>query len=121
MIRRYRNRSLRHLLLRLSVVLALSVMLGTVHCGQNVPDEGPAMAMHHMEGASPMRHGALHQGDTAALCIALSAGAHAVEGPDLVAWHADFALAGWTMDAVPVRADYHPDPAQRPPDPTSNA
>lgn len=123
MTRSYRLFALSHLMLCLSFVLALTVVLGTVHCALGVPDAGPAVAAHHTPDSSgQMSHsGAMQHPSSAALCVAVCAGTNTVEGPDLVARHAHFALASWTIDAVPVWASYHPDPAQRPPDTTTNA
>jgi hypothetical protein len=76
------------------------------------------MTMHHTADAQgQMSHsGGVHDGMNGALCAMLCAGAHRIEQFGQVALAAQFTVAGWTMDADPVRASCTLDPAQRPPD-----
>lgn len=118
MSRKNRGFVVRHLLLRLSLVLALFVMLTLPHPGMTAVTETPAMTMHHATDAQGQtRHsGGVHDRMNGALCAMLCASLAAVEGPVHPARFVDFVFARWTMDAGPVWAPFQPDPAQRPPD-----
>jgi hypothetical protein len=120
-----KNRSLAvsHLLLRLSLVLALFFMLTIPHPGMTAVTETPAMTMHHTADAqNQMSHsGVVHDAMNGALCAMLCAGVATAEGPMPPARFVDFVFARWTMDAGPVWMPFQPDPAQRPPDPTPTA
>ena len=120
-----KNRSLAvsHLLLRLSLVLALFFMLTIPHSGLTAVTETPAMTMHHTADAqNQMRHsGGLHDKMNGALCAMLCAGLATAEGRVHPARFVDFVFARWTMDAGAVWMPFQPGPAQRPPDPTPAA
>lgn len=107
-----------HLLLRLSLVLALFIMLNIPHAGMTAVAETPMMTMHHSADApGQMSHSSgVHDGMNGAVCAMLCAGTHRIEQFGQVALAAQFSVAGWTIAADPVRASCTLDPAQRPPD-----
>lgn len=109
---------LSHLPLRLSLVLALFVMLNIPHFGMTAMAETPVMTMHHTGDAlGQMSHsGGVHDGMNGALCATLCAGTDGIERFGQVALAEQFAVASWTIDADPVWFPAHPDPAHRPPD-----
>lgn len=123
MTRKHRILAIGYLLLRLSFVLAVFVMLSVPHFGTTAIAEAPVMTMHHTGHAQEqMDHsGGVHDGINGALCAALCAGTDRIKRFGQVARFVQFALASWTIDADPVWAAYHPDPAQRPPDMLPNA
>jgi hypothetical protein len=120
-----KNRSLAvsHLLLRLSLVLALFFMLTIPHPGMTAVTETPAMTMHHTADAqNQIRHSSgLHDKMNGALCAMLCAGLATAEGRVHPARFVDFVFARWTMDAGAAWVPVQPDPAQRPPDTTPDA
>ena len=109
-----------HLLLRLSLVLALFFMLTLPHPGMTAVTETLGVTMHHTADAQgQMSHpDGPHDGMNGALCAMLCTGLAAAEGPAHPARVVDYVFARWTMDAAPVWMPFQPDPAQRPPDPT---
>ena len=118
MSRAHRILGLSHLLLRLSLVLALFFMLTMPHPGMTAVTETPAMTMHHTADAqNQMSHsGGLHDKMNGALCAMLCAGLATAEGRVHPARFVDFVFARWTMDAGAAWVPVQPDPAQRPPD-----
>lgn len=113
-----RSLAISHLLLRLSLVLALFSMLTIPHPGMTAVTEPPAMMMHHTPDAqNKLNHsGVVHGGMNGALCAMFCAGLATAEGPVFLARFDDFVFARWTMDAGAVWVPVQPDPAQRPPD-----
>ena len=116
----YKNRyiAVGHLLLRLSLVLAVFFMQTLPHPGMMAMTETPAMTMHHTTVAQgQMSHsGGLHVGMNGALCAMLCTGLAVAEGPAHPSRVEVFVFARWKMDAGPVWVPFQPDPAQRPPD-----
>lgn len=112
-----------HLLLRLSLVLALFFMLTLPHPGMTAVTETLGVTMHHATDAQgQMRHpNGPHDGMNGALCAMLCASLAGADGPVHPARVVGYVFARWTMDAGPVWEPFQPDPAQRPPDPTPAA
>lgn len=118
MSRAHRIRGLSHLLLRLSLVLALFVMLNIPHAGMTAAAGTFAMTMHHsVDAQGEMSHsGGAHDGMNGAVCAMLCAGTHRIGQFGQVALVARFTVASWQISADPVRTSCTLDPAQRPPD-----
>ena len=118
MSRVHRILGLSQTLLRLSLVLALFVMLNIPHFGMTATAETPAMTMHHSaDPQGPTSHsGGAHDGMNGAVCAMVCAGTHRIEQFGQVELVARFTVAGWQIAADPVRTSCTLDPAQRPPD-----
>lgn len=118
MTRKLRIIAVSDLLLRLSLALALFVVLNISHFRTTAIADAPVMTMHHTGGAQPqMNHASgVHESVNGALCAALCAGTDRIERRGQVAPFEQFALASWTIEADPGWSLYHPDPAKRPPD-----
>jgi len=118
MLCKNRSPAVSHLLLRVSLVLALFFMLTLPHPGMTAETETPAMTVHHTADAQGQtsHSGGTHDGVTGALCAMLCTSLAGAEGHVHSARFVDFVFARWAMDAGAVWVPLQPDPAQRPPD-----
>ncbi len=106
-------------LLRLSLVLALFAMLDSSHAGKSAMSPPPQMGQHHagdMADLTPNQTAGAHDKLYGALCALVCSGADKMAALALLAPFEKGAIVRWAVDAAPISASQHPDPAQRPPD-----